>query len=54
MTNDTSGVNKEIKVNSRKLETVTSFKYLVSAVSDESPKPETLSRIVQMTAAWTG
>ena len=28
MTNNTSGINKEIKVNGQKLETVTSFKYL--------------------------
>ena len=30
MTNDNSGVNREIKVNGQKLETVTSFKYLGS------------------------
>ena len=28
MTNNTSGINTEIKVNGQKLETVTSFKYL--------------------------
>ena len=28
ITNNTSGINTEIKVNGRKLETVTSFKYL--------------------------
>ena len=28
MTNNTSGINAEIKVNGQKLETVTSFKYL--------------------------
>ena len=28
MTNNTSGINTEIKVNRQKLETVTSFKYL--------------------------
>ena len=28
MTNNTSGINKEIKVNGQKLETVTNFKYL--------------------------
>ena len=27
MTNNTSGINKEIKVNGQRLETVTSFKY---------------------------
>ena len=30
MTNNTSGINREIKVNGQKLETVTSFKYLGS------------------------
>ena len=28
MTNNTSGINTEIKVNGQKLQTVTSFKYL--------------------------
>ena len=36
-----------------KLETVTSFKYLGSRVSDEGSKPEILSRIAQTTAALT-
>ena len=36
MTNNTSGINTtEIKVNGQKLETVTSFKYLGSVISDE-------------------
>ena len=35
MTNNTSGNNTEIKVSEQKLETVTSFKYLGSVVSDE-------------------
>ena len=48
MTNNTSGINK-IKVNGQKLETVTSFKYLGSVVSDEGSKPE----IAQTTAALT-
>ena len=34
MTNDTSGINTEIKVNGHKLETVTSFKYLGSVITD--------------------
>ena len=42
MTNNTSGINTEIKVNGQKLETVASFKYLGSVVSDEGPKPEIL------------
>ena len=38
-TNNTSGINKEIKVNGQKLATVTSFKYLASVVSDVGSKP---------------
>ena len=37
----------------QKLETVTSFKYLGSIVSDEGSKPEMLSRIAQTIAALT-
>ena len=44
---------QEIKVNRQKLETVTSFKYLGSVVTDEDSKPEILSRIAQTTAAST-
>ena len=44
MSINTSGINKEIRVNGRKLATVTSFKYLGSVVSDEGSKPEILSR----------
>ena len=51
MTNNTSGFNTEIKVNGQKLETVTSFKYLGSVITDEGSKPEILSRIAQTTAA---
>ena len=43
MTNNTSGMNTEIRVNRQKLETVTSFKYLGSVIADESSKPEILS-----------
>ena len=53
MTNNTSGINTEIKVNAQKLETVTSFKYLGSFITDEGSKPEILSRIAQTTAALT-
>ena len=53
MTNNTSGINKEIKVNGQKLETVTSFKYLDSVLSDECSEPEILSRIAQTTATLT-
>ena len=53
MTNNTSGVNTEIKVNGQKLETVTSFKYLGSVITYEGSKPEVLSRIAQATVALT-
>ena len=35
MTNNTSGINTEIKVSRQKLETVSSFSYLGLVVSDE-------------------
>ena len=53
MTNNTSGINTEIKVNEQKLETVTSFKHLGSVITDEGSKPEILSRIEQKTAPLT-
>ena len=53
MTNISSGINTEIKVNRQKLETVTSFKYLGSVKTDEGSKPEVLSGIAQTTAALT-
>ena len=51
MTNNTSNINTEIKVNGQKLETVTSFKYLGSLITNEGFKPEILSRIAHITAA---
>ena len=53
MTKNTSGINTEIKVNGKKLETVTSFKYLGSVKTGKGSKPEILSRIAQTTAALT-
>ena len=53
MTNNTNGINIEIKENGQKLETVTSFKYPSSVITDEGSKPEILSRIAQTTAALT-
>ena len=41
-TNNTSGINTEIKVNDQKLETATSFKYLGSVVTGEGSKLEIL------------
>ena len=40
-------------VNGQKLETVTSFKYLGSVVTEDDSKPEILSRIAQTPAALT-
>ena len=45
MTNSTNGTDTELKINGKKLETVTSFKYLGSVITDESSNPEILSRI---------
>ena len=53
MTENTSGINTEIKVNGQKLKTATSFKYLGSVKTDEGSKPEILSRIAQKTSALT-
>ena len=53
MTNIISGINTEIKVNGQTLETVISFKYLGSVITDEGSKPEILSRVAQTTAALT-
>ena len=53
MTNNTSGINTDMKVNGQKLETVTSFMYLGSVITDEGSKPEIFSRIAQTTAALT-
>ena len=53
MTNNTSGINTEIKVNGQKLETVTRFKYLGLVITNEGSKPEILSRVAQTTAALT-
>ena len=50
ITNNTSDINTEIKVNGQKLETVTNFKYLDSVITDKGSKPEIVSRIAQTTA----
>ena len=49
MTNNTSDIKTETKVNGQKLKTVTSFKYLGSVITDEFSKLEILSRIAQTT-----
>ena len=53
MTNNTIGINAEIKENGQKLETVTRFKYLGSVITDEGSKTEILSGIAQTTTALT-
>ena len=53
MTNNTNGIGTDITIDNKKLETVCSFKYLGTIVSDEGSKPEVLSRTAQTTAAVT-
>ena len=53
MTNNAQGISTEIKVNGQRLETVTSFRYLGSIITDEGSKQEILARIAQTTAALT-
>ena len=53
MTNNTRGINTEIKVNRQKLETVISFKYLGSVITNEGSKPEIFTRKAQTTATLT-
>ena len=50
ITNYTRGISKKTKVNRQKLETVTSFKYLGSVITDKGSKSEILSRTAQTTA----
>ena len=53
MTNNTQGISTEVKVNGQRLETVKSFRYLGSIITDECSKPEILARIAETTAALT-
>ena len=53
ITNNISGINTNVEVNGQKLETVTSFLYLGSSMTEEGSKPEILSRIAQTMAAVT-
>ena len=53
MTNNTNGIDTDLKLNRKKLESVTSFKYLGSVTTVEDSKPEILSRIAHATAALT-
>ena len=42
MSNNTHGISTEVNVSGQRLETVTSFKYLGSIITDEGSKPEKL------------
>ena len=53
MTNNTSSMNTEKKVNGHKLQPDTSFKQLGSVINDKNSKPEILPRIAQTTEALT-
>ena len=51
MTNNTNGINTDIKVNGEKPDCVNRFKYLGAIIIDEGSKPEIPARIAQTTAA---
>ena len=53
MTNNTKGISLDVRIGVQKLETVQSFKYLGSVVTDEGSKQEILSRIAQTIGAST-
>ena len=47
MTNKADGLNNDIKVQGKKLDTMKSFKYLGAIITDEGSKPEILERIAR-------
>ena len=53
MTINTNDISSNIRVNGEKLETVQSFKYLGTIVTEEGSMPEICSRIAQTIAALT-
>ena len=53
VTNNIKGISSDVRIGGQKLETVQSFKYLGSVVTDEGSKQEILSRIVQTIGALT-
>ena len=53
MTNNTKGISLDVRIGGQKLETVQSFKYLGSVVTDEGSKQEIMSRIAQTIGALT-
>ena len=53
MTNNIKGISLDGRIGGQKLETVQSFKYLSSVLTDEGSKQEILSRIAQTIGALT-
>ena len=53
MTNNAESIRGDIRINDMRLEIVNQFKYLGATVTDEGPKPESLSRIAQATHAMS-
>ena len=51
MTNNANGISIDNRVHGEKLDEVDSFKYLGAVVTNQSSKPEVLSRIAKTTAA---
>ena len=53
MTSNPNGIQNYININDHTLDTVSTFKYLGSIISEEGSKPEILARTAQATAAMT-
>ena len=53
MTNNTKGISLDVRIGGQKLETVQSFRYLGSVVTDEGSKQEIMSSIAQTIGALT-
>lgn len=51
MTNNANGIQRQIKMKGKKLDIVTSFRYLDTVASDEGSKLVVLLRISQTTAS---
>ena len=51
MTSNTKGISSDVRIGGQKLETVQSFKYLGSVVTDEGSKQDIMSRIAQTIGA---
>ena len=53
MTSNPNGIQNDININDHTLDTVSTFTYLGSIISEEGSKPEILARTAQATAAMT-